>query len=226
MTYEMCVFDMAGTTVDDSGNAVASALCDAFAAAGMAIVPATVNPVMGIPKPLAIRTILAEMRGAEPTDAEVTAIHRDFQNRMVEHYRTSPLVKEIAGTSELFRELKGRGIRVTLDTGFDRRILDTIVDRLGWRDLIDDSCASDEVSKGRPDPELIHVLMKRAGVKDAKRVAKFGDSVSDIEQGLAAGCGFVGAILCERTEPYLHQFPAAVGLPSIAGALAAMDATN
>lgn len=226
MKYDLCVFDMAGTTVDDSGNAVAAALCDAFAAAGFTVQPAMVNPVMGIPKPLAIRTILTELRGTAPSDEEVRSLHSDFQNRMVEHYRTSPQVKEIAGASGLFRELKSRGVRVTLDTGFDRRILDTIVERLGWRGLIDDSCASDEVSKGRPDPELIHVLMKRAGVTDAKRVAKFGDSISDLEQGEAAGCGFVGAILCERTEPYLDRFPGVVGLRSIADALHAMEAAH
>ena len=226
MKYEMCVFDMAGTTVDDSSNSVAAALCDAFRAAGFEVAPVTVNPVMGIPKPMAIRSILTDIRGSAPTEEEVLRIHADFQNRMVEYYRTSPQVKEIAGASALFRELKSRGVRVTLDTGFDRKILNTIVDRLGWKDLIDDSCASDEVSRGRPDPELIHVLMKRAGVSDASKVAKFGDSISDIEQGLAAGCGFVGAILCERTEPVLHKFPTATPITSIASALAAMEARN
>ena len=97
MKYEMCVFDMAGTTVDDSGNSVAAALCDAFRAAGFEVAPVTVNPVMGIPKPMAIRSILTDIRGSAPTQEEVLRIHADFQNRMVEYYRTSPAVKEIAG---------------------------------------------------------------------------------------------------------------------------------
>ncbi len=226
MKFDMFVFDMAGTTVDDSGNSVAEALCAALAAAGVPTTHAQIDPVMGVPKPLAIRTLLREFRGAEPSDAEVLRIHADFQNRMVEYYRTNPAVKEITGTSALFRELKKQGIRVTLDTGFDRRILNTIVERLGWKDLIDDSAASDEVSKGRPDPELIHVLMKRAGVTDPRRVAKFGDSQSDIEQGIAAGCGFVGAILTSRTRPIVHQYPEAKAMDSIAQALDVMEAAG
>lgn len=223
MKMDMFVFDMAGTTVDDSGNFVAEALCAAMIAAGVPTTHAQIDPVMGMPKPEAVRSLLRDARGSEPTDAEVMRIHAEFQNRMVDFYRSAPGVKEIPGASDLFRTLKSKGVRVTLDTGFDRRILDTIVERLGWKDLIDDSAASDEVSRGRPDPELIHVLMKRAGVTDPKRVAKFGDSLSDIEQGLAAGCGFVGAILTSRTRPIVHMFPTVKPMDSIAQALDIME---
>jgi phosphonatase-like hydrolase len=223
MKFDLFVFDMAGTTVDDSGNAVATAVCDAIRAVGLPATEVMVNPVMGIRKPIAIRELLTTLRGTTPTEAEVTAVHADFQSRIINHYETSPLVKEIAGASELFTELRRRGAKVTLDTGFDRKTLDTIVQRLKWQDLLDDTCASDEVANGRPDPEMIHVLMKRSTVKDPARVAKFGDSVSDLEQGFAAGCGLVGAILCDRTRPHMERFPKAVGIKSIAEVLPLLD---
>jgi phosphonatase-like hydrolase len=207
MPIDMVVFDMAGTTVWDGDNAVARCVCDAIAAAGVSVELRDVDPVMGMPKPLAIRTILADKRGVEPTDEEVERIHADFQARSIEHYRTSPNVRAMDDANEVFTALRARGIRVTLDTGFDRAILDTIVTRLGWTDLIDDSVASDEVEHGRPDPELIHVLMGRAGITDAGVVAKIGDSESDLEQGMNAGCGLVGAVLCERTREVLGNFP-------------------
>jgi phosphonatase-like hydrolase len=125
---------------------------------------------------------------------------------MIEHYRTSPSVREIPGTSELFRELRRLGIRVTLDTGFDRPIADAIIHRLGWHSgLVDDSVTSDEVVRGRPDPEMIRVLMERSGIEDASLVGKVGDSISDIEQGINAGCGFVGAISGHRTRLMLDD---------------------
>ena len=210
MKYSMIVFDMAGTTVEDVDNAVASRLCEALGAAGAEVPIRMVDPVMGIPKPIAIRALLGEARGVAPDEAEVKAVHSDFQARIVDHYRHAPHVREMPGASAVFEHLRRCGVRVTLDTGFDRRTLDTIVERLGWAGLVDDAIASDQVVRGRPDPEMIHVLMRRAAVADPALVAKVGDSVSDLEQGTAAACGFVGAVLNERTRPVLQRFPAVV----------------
>jgi beta-phosphoglucomutase-like phosphatase (HAD superfamily) len=107
-------------------------------------------------------------------------------------------------------------VRVALDTGFDRAIVDAIIDRLDWRDAVDDSIASDEVERGRPAPDMIRALMKRAGLTDPSRVAKLGDSVSDIDEGLNAGCGFVGAIVNVRTQPFLASYPAVTQVHSLA----------
>jgi len=226
MKFDLFVFDMAGTTVEDGADSVAHAVREALEAVGVSIGIELVNPVMGIPKPLALRTLLTDARGIAPSEDEVVAVHADFQRRMIGFYRSHPDVREVPGASDLFRTLRSRGVRVALDTGFDRLILDTIVARLGWRDLIDDSAASDEVAHGRPAPDLIRALMSRARIEDATRVAKFGDSVSDIEEGFNAGCGFVGAILNDRTRPVLHRFPGAFPLESIDRTLAVMEAAG
>jgi phosphonatase-like hydrolase len=203
MNIQMIVFDMAGTTLCDADNAVAGAVVQALRQIGCEITPDDVDPVMGMPKPLAIRVLL-EQNGHDATDDTVARVHAAFQQRMIEHYRTSPTVREIPGTTELFRELRRLGIRVTLDTGFDRPIADAIIHRLGWHSgLIDDSVTSDEVAHGRPDPEMIRVLMERAGIEDPSLIGKVGDSISDIEQGINAGCGFVGAIVGPRTRSML-----------------------
>ncbi|MBX3408253.1 MAG: HAD hydrolase-like protein [Phycisphaeraceae bacterium] len=222
MKYSMVVFDMAGTTVEDAGNAVACRVREALAAIGVDVSVENVDPVMGIPKPVALRVLMEQARGAPASDQEVREVHADFRRRIVEHYRTSPEVREVAGASEVFALLRARGVRVTLDTGFDRRTLDTIVERLGWASLLDDTVASDEVEHGRPDPEMINLLMWRAGIADPARVAKIGDSVSDIEQGVAAGCGFVGAIVNRRTSGEIPRFPGVVpvhGLRELPAAL-------
>ena len=38
---------------------------------------------------------------------------------------------------------------------------------------------------------MILAAMKRAGVTDPARVAKVGDTPADLQEGTAAGCGFV-----------------------------------
>lgn len=205
MTIELVVFDMAGTTVWDGDDAVAAALCAALGAAGVDVPLTAVDPVMGIPKPEAIAHLLREDRGTPAAADEVASIHTDFQSRIVNHYRTSADVREMDGATEVFAALRERGIRVTLDTGFDRAILDTIVERLGWTDALDATISSDEVEQGRPAPDMIRALMHRCGITDPTRVAKIGDSESDILEGLNAGCGLVGAVLCERTRSVLDQ---------------------
>ena len=102
MNIKMIVFDMAGTTLCDADNAVAAAVVQALRQVGCEITPDDVDPVMGMPKPLAIRVLL-EQNGHDATDDTVARVHADFQQRMIEHYRTSPTVREIPGTSELFR---------------------------------------------------------------------------------------------------------------------------
>lgn len=197
----MVVFDMAGTTVRDEDNAVAGTVQKALAEFGCPIELTDVDPVMGMPKPLAVRHLLEQFAPpGKATDERVQAAHARFQEIIVAHYRDGENITEIDGASDIFRILRENDIKVTLDTGFDRRTLDTIVNRLGWADLLDATVASDEVENGRPAPDMIRVLMDRCGVSDPASVCKVGDSVSDIEQGVNAGCGLVAAVLCERTR--------------------------
>jgi phosphonatase-like hydrolase len=76
---------------------------------------------------------------------------------------------------------------------FDRQIADALIARLGWQEqkLIDGSVTSDEVLRGRPFPDLIYKAMGLTHTKDPRRVAKVGDTASDLREGSSAGCGWV-----------------------------------
>ncbi|WP_168566933.1 HAD family hydrolase [Crateriforma spongiae] len=200
----MIVFDVAGTTVSDRENAVARCVSEAVTAAGVPTDAQAVNPLMGTPKPDAIRTLLSQDASLTITDDLVDDTHRDFQNRMIAYYRYSPSVVPTDGAVDVFQTLRDRGIKVALDTGFDRPTLDTILDRLSWHEHIDATVSSDQAA-GRPDPGMIHHLMRQLGESDPRRVAKVGDSVSDVQQGLAAGCAWVAAVLSERTRPLFEE---------------------
>ena len=208
MAIRLMVFDMAGTTVNDEDNAVATCVCEAVREAGIDASIEDVNPVMGMPKPLAVAALLGDARGQDPSDEEVERVHADFRERMIRYYRDAPNVRPIDGVEEVFAALRRRGIRIGLDTGFDRPIADAILARLGWdATVIDDSVTSDEVERGRPAPDMIDALMASAGISDSREVGKIGDSVSDIEQGINAECGLVVAVDSPRTRPVLSQYP-------------------
>ena len=81
-------------------------------------------------------------------------------------------------------------MRVAIDTGFSARILDAVLDELGWRGRVDAAVASDEVRLGRPAPDLIHEAVRRCAVDDVTRVAKVEDTPADLGEGMRAGCGW------------------------------------
>jgi len=212
MPIELIVFDMAGTTVYD-GDMVNIGLREALAAADTPVTHDEINAVMGIAKPVAIRTLLQAKSplNAAVLEDKVQAIYADFLARMLHHYRNSPELREVDCASDTFRRLKAAGIKIALDTGFSRPIADAIIDRLGWqRDgLIDTSVTSDEVANGRPYPDLIYKAMALTGVNEAASVAKVGDTPVDLQEGRAAGCGLVigitsGSHTREELLPYPH----------------------
>lgn len=211
MSIKLAIFDLAGTTVSDNMD-VHRVLMNAMRKAGTEISLDEANEVMGIPKPVAIGMLLQRKTGeAVISKDRIDKIHHDFVNGMVEFYQTSPTVHEKEGVSQTFNELKRGGVKVFVDTGFDRQIVDVILQRMGWqeRGLIDGSVCSDEVAFGRPFPDLVYRAMELASVDDSSMVAKIGDTVSDLVEGSNAGCRFVigvtsGAHSAEKLREEYH----------------------
>jgi phosphonatase-like hydrolase len=148
---------------------------------------------------------------------------------MVHHVLTSPDLAPIAGAEAAFAELRAHGARVALATGFGRRVLNAILLRLGWYegDVIDVSVASDEVEHGRPAPDLVFRAMTLTGVRDPGRVAKVGDTVADVREGIAAGCGLVvGVTTGTATKLALRAERPSLVLPSVASIVAAVRAAE
>jgi phosphonatase-like hydrolase len=207
---ELVVLDMAGTTVYD-GDAVNASFRAALAAAGIAADPAVVNTVMGLSKPEAIR-ILLEQDGPRPPMEKIHAIHEDFVRRMRDYYASDPTVREVPGARAAFDALRHAGIKVALNTGFNRTVAEVLLARLDWRvpAVIDACVASDEVPRGRPHPDMIRLLMARLGIEDVRRVAKVGDTRADLEEGANAGCSLVigvtsGSFTREQLQAYPHS---------------------
>jgi phosphonatase-like hydrolase len=226
MKLKLIVFDMAGTTVRDFDN-VHEAIQEALSNEDIYVSREDVNGVMGMPKPVAIETLLnQEMEGNEVSDALIQTIFEDFENIMVDFYRNDPMITSTAGAEELFELLKRHHIKVAIDTGFSRRIADTIIERLQWKDkeLIDFSVTSDEVESGRPKPDMIFKAMEALGIENVLQVAKVGDTVSDLMEGSAAGCKYVigitsGAYTREElmNAPHTHLIESLSEIPDITG---------
>jgi phosphonatase-like hydrolase len=189
---KLIVFDLAGTTVNDNKD-VHRVLQRVFKKMHMRISIEEANQIMGIPKPIAIKSLLKQHKYPFISELLILEMHHHFVMKMTEFYLKHPSVCEKEGASEIFSMCKAQGIKVVVDTGFDRSIVVPLLDRMKWEQngLIDGSVTSDEVAHGRPYPDMIYRAMELTGVTEVASVAKVGDTMSDLQEGTSAGCGWV-----------------------------------
>lgn len=194
MKIELAVFDLAGTTVKDNQD-VQRVLQQTLSKFDTYITLDEARAVMGLPKPVAIRQLLRSYSDDLEmiSNDRINSIHQVFVEDMIAFYREDSSVTETEGVSETFQILKQNGVKVAIDTGFDRAITNVLLTRLGWikNGLLDGNITSDEVMRGRPYPDMIFTLMERLNINDPSLVAKIGDTASDLQEGNAAGCGLV-----------------------------------
>jgi len=203
---QLVVFDIAGTTVRDSGN-VADAFIAAFRAADVEIPVDEAKRVMGWRKMDAIRQLLDKFLPVVSVDREalIVEIHDRFIQHMLSFYQQDPDLRPLPHAEELFSFLHSEGVKVALNTGFTRAIADAILQRLHWDNgagYVDSVICSDEVPQGRPSPDMINRLIQRLNISSANHVLKVGDTEVDVEEGRNAGCGIVVSV---TTGAYTRQ---------------------
>lgn len=222
---ELVIFDMTATTVRDD-DAVNRCLREALGAVGVTVSPEQVRSVTGLSRVVAVRTLLADGLKVRPDEDQVRTVYEGFVARMIEFFGTDPSVQEMPGATEVFRRLNQAGFKVALDTGFSRVVANVILERLGWMSpgLIQATVASDEVSNGRPHPDMVLEAMRRTGVANVRATAKVGDTPPDLQEGMSAGCGLVIGVTNgthSRSElacyPHTHLIDRLAELPPILG---------
>ena len=203
---ELVVFDMAGTTVDEN-NVVYKTVRAAINAAGYSFTQQDVQSAgAGKEKSQAIRDVLA-LDGNEHSEEEIAKIFADFKVRLKQAYQDLNVTEQPAA-SEVFANLRERGIKVVLNTGYDRATAEGLINKIGWLigPDIDALVTASDVTHGRPGPDMIHLAMELTGVSVAENVVKVGDSEIDIEEGKNAGCGMTfGITTGAQLESQLQQ---------------------
>lgn len=185
----MVVFDMAGTTVNED-NLVYKTLRNAINNAGFEFsLDEVLDQGAGKEKRQAIRSVLATYGGI--TDEVLTSkIYEEFIVSLTEAYAKEEILPQ-PNAIEVFSALKERNILAVLNTGYDRPTATSIIEKLGWKEGVDFDAlvTASDVSRNRPDPDMIDFAMKRFELTDRSSVVKIGDSTIDIEEGQNAGCG-------------------------------------
>lgn len=191
---KMVVFDMAGTTVNED-NVVYKTLRTAINEAGFNF---SLDEVLaqgaGKEKLQAIQSVLNVY--ADSGDDELAhRIYDSFITQLANAYATLEILPQ-DNARELFAALKERAVLVVLNTGYNRETALSIISKLGWQKGFDfdELVTATDVSKNRPNPDMIWFAMKQFGMTNADEVVKVGDSIIDIEEGKNAGCALTVGI--------------------------------
>lgn len=118
------------------------------------------------------------------------AIHDNFVEGIKRAYFDSDNIQLIKpGLKEHFNNFRERGVKIALNTGYPVEIQNAIIEKLDMQDFVD-TWVSAQTWGGRPKAHMIHACMRNAGIDDVRQVAKAGDTVLDIQEGVQAGVGF------------------------------------
>jgi phosphonatase-like hydrolase len=210
---DMVIFDLAGTTVKDEGQ-VPAAFTSALAEYGVQVTPEQIKGVRGASK----RQALLSFIKPGPEQAEMAEeVYSVFKNHLARHFAPGK-VGEVPGSGQVFLTLRERGVRVALNTGFDRETTMLLLDSLGWASgIVDGVVCGDEVAQGRPAPYLIFKAMEVVGAKDVHRVANVGDTILDLQAGYNAGVGWnIGVLSGAHDRQTLESAPHTHILHSVA----------
>ncbi|MGV0743133.1 phosphonatase-like hydrolase [Mycolicibacterium sp. XJ870] len=182
----LVVFDMAGTTVEDTGLVQQSFLA-ADSHAGLSKTEADreemlryVTDTMGQSKIVVFRHL------ARGNEEQAQSANKEFERcyaQLVAEGNCSP----IPGAEDVITSLRSRGIRTALTTGFAAPTQSAIIDALGWHDLADVVLCPGPGVRGRPYPDMPLTALMRTETDSVRSMIVVGDTSSDVTSGVRAG---------------------------------------
>lgn len=186
---ELVIFDMAGTTVNED-NVVYKTLQKAINKKGYLIsLDLVLEHGAGKEKHQAAIDILKVIDPDSPS-GKAREIFEDFKVLLKEAYQNLE-VTSYDGVEELIRIFKIAGVKVALNTGYDKATADLLIAKMNWQKgtHFDALVTANDVDNGRPHPDMIFKAMEILNIDNAAKVLKAGDSIIDIEEGKNAHCG-------------------------------------
>jgi HAD superfamily hydrolase (TIGR01509 family) len=121
-------------------------------------------------------------------------------------------VEPMRGARELIEELRRRGNPVVLASSAKAHEVEHYLDLLEARELADAWTTASDVASTKPDPDLVHAALEKAGVDDAVMI---GDTPWDVKAAQAAGIETIGVLTGGFSKAELVEAGAACVFKSI-----------
>ena len=132
--------------------------------------------------------------------------------RKEEYRKLIDEVSPLAGARGLIEDLKQRGVTVVLASSSPQDEIDHYLELLDARALADGWTTDDDVESTKPEPDLVHAALDKAGTDEAVMV---GDTPWDIEAARKAGLETVTVITGGFSEQELRDAGAAAVFESL-----------
>jgi pseudouridine-5'-monophosphatase len=152
---------------------------------------------MGTIGPVCFQILKKELQIEE--DVEV------FRKRFIEHLNSLlPQSKLMKGASDLIHKFHDMGVPMALATCSNRDNLEAkTTNHKQLFSLIPFSTCGNEVSKGKPDPEVFLKSMQKLGIDDPRNCLVFEDSPGGIKAAVDGGMASV--MVPDKGFPYMES---------------------
>ena len=136
-------------------------------------------------------------------DFPIESVITDVHQYMAERFETEGVPLKI-GLVELLKYCREKGYRTIVATSSNRNRVDTILKSADIEQYFDDSICGDEVTKGKPDPEVFLKSCMKLGVNTDEAVV-LEDSEAGIQASYAAGIKVICVPDMKQPEPEYAQ---------------------
>ena len=151
--------------------------------------------------------IVPDLFGADISGEKAAAIALEKETIYRELYR--PHVKPLPGLIKLLKELSDNNIPCAAASNSPAGNVDLVLDELKIRHFFASVICADDVSHGKPDPEIF--LVSAAHLKlEPQRCIVFEDSAPGFEAARCAGCPYIAITFGADSGYMLHSAGAAV----------------
>lgn len=168
MTVRNIIFDLDGTLIDSSDGVVEAVNYSLRQMGEAEQPPHVIKSFIGYP--------LSQMYPTF-TDAPVVDLYRHFQvkaaHTVVASTRVLPQVESVLS------QLRQRGYRMGIASTKVKRHIDGIIEKFGWQKHIAAYAGGDEVTKVKPNPEILKLTLDRMHARPEESVT-IGDTINDV----------------------------------------------
>ena len=208
------ILDLDGTLVDTNYHH-ALAWYRAFRQHGIVLPMWRIHRHIGMGGDKLVAALAGDEVEAEQGD-EIRAAEKALYLALIEE--TEPL----EGARDLMVELKRRSHTIVLASSAKANELDHYLDLLEARELANGWTSSADVEATKPDPDLVHAALDKAGTKDAVMV---GDTNWDVEAARKAGLETIAVMTGGFSERELADAGAAMVFESLVELRERLDET-
>lgn len=199
---EAVIFDWAGTTVDYGCFAPLDVFIEVFKKRGIEVLHEEAREPMGLLKWDHIRemcnmeriaNLWKEKFGKLPVDHDVDELYADFEPML---FSILPNYSNpIPGAVDVVERLRRLNIKIGSTTGYTSEMMAIVAPEAKKRGYAPDSMVTaQDVTAGRPYPWMCYKNAMNLDVYPMKHIIKVGDTISDINEGVNAGCWTVGVL--------------------------------